>query len=54
MCGGLAGLSLAFWGAGPLSTLIRVELPAWVKVGVDFRVLAFTFIVSAIAGTLTF
>jgi predicted permease len=52
MCGGLAGLLLAFWSVGLLSALIRIEMPAWVKVGIDLRVLAFTFIVSTLAGAL--
>jgi putative ABC transport system permease protein len=50
MCGGLCGLLFGFWGVGLLSALIRIELPAWVKVGIDFKVLAFTIVVSTIAG----
>jgi predicted permease len=52
MCGGLGGLLLAFWGVGLLSALIRIELPAWVKVGIDLKVLAFAFIISTLAGVL--
>ncbi len=52
MCGGFAGLLLAFWSVGSLSALMRIELPAWIKVGIDLRVLAFTFIISTLAGAL--
>jgi predicted permease len=52
ICGGLAGLLLAFWGVELLSALTRIELPEWIDIGIDFRVLGFTFIVSTLAGAL--
>jgi putative ABC transport system permease protein len=52
MCGGLAGLLLAYWGVGLVSALIRIEMPTWVKVDIDLRVLAFAFIVSTLAGAM--
>jgi len=51
-CGGLSGLLLAFWGVELLSALMRIELPEWIDIGIDFRVLGFTFAVSTLAGGL--
>lgn len=52
LMGGALGLVLARWGASALIAAIPVDLPAWIQVGVDSRVLWFTLIVSVVTGLL--
>jgi putative ABC transport system permease protein len=52
MMGGLLGFGLAAVCVRLMSNLLRFDLPAWMKVGVDSRALLFTFVVSAVAGAL--
>ncbi|MDX2033771.1 MAG: ABC transporter permease [Blastocatellia bacterium] len=53
LLGGAAGLGLAVASVRLLSVLLRLELPAWMRIGIDARVLAFTFVVALVAGVLT-
>jgi putative ABC transport system permease protein len=48
--GGLLGLAFAAGWVRLLKTLIRAELPAWITINIDWRVLAFTFAVSILTG----
>jgi putative ABC transport system permease protein len=48
--GGLLGLAFAWLWMRLLASLIRVQLPSWVKVGIDWRVLTFTLIASVLTG----
>jgi len=50
LLGGLIGLASAWLCVPLLSSLIRVQLPAWIKVGIDWRVLIFTLTLSLLAG----
>jgi putative ABC transport system permease protein len=50
--GGLAGLIAAFWGIDLLVALSPMPLPTFVRIGVDLRVLAFTFAVCVSSGLL--
>ena len=52
LAGGIAGLLVAVWGAGFLSRLAADQIPRLTMTGVDFRVLAFTLIVSLVTGLL--
>jgi predicted permease len=44
------GLALAYWWMKLLRTLIGARLPEWMSVDIDGRVLAFTIVVSIVAG----
>jgi putative ABC transport system permease protein len=48
--GGLLGLAFAVGGARLLKGLIRAELPTWVTIELDWRVLMFTLAVSLLTG----
>lgn len=50
--GGLLGLVFAWWWVGLLRGLIRAELPVWLTINIDWRVLVFTLAVSLITGLL--
>ena len=50
--GGGIGLILAGWGTQAALRLLPTALPRAEEIGIDFRVLAFTIIVSLLAGTL--
>ena len=50
--GGGIGLLLAAWGTHTALKLLPTALPRAEEIGIDFRVLAFTMIVSLLAGTL--
>jgi putative ABC transport system permease protein len=52
LMGGLLGFGLAAVCVRLMSNLLRFDLPAWMKVGVDRRALLFTFVVSVVAGAL--
>jgi putative ABC transport system permease protein len=48
--GGLVGLAFAWGWVRLLRPLVRAELPAWVAINIDWRVLAFTLVVSILTG----
>ncbi len=48
--GGALGLALAAWGTGVLVSLVPSNLPQLHQAGIDWRVLAFAFAVSAVTG----
>jgi len=48
--GGAAGLGFAWWWTGVIRQWMRVELPAWMKIELDGRVLLFTLFATLIAG----
>ncbi|MCI0389836.1 MAG: ABC transporter permease [Acidobacteria bacterium] len=48
--GGLLGLAFAAVWLRLLKVLIRAELPAWIAINIDWRVLAFTLAVSILTG----
>jgi predicted permease len=48
--GGLVGLSFALGWVRLLRSLVRAELPAWIAIDIEWRVLAFTFAVSILTG----
>jgi putative ABC transport system permease protein len=52
MCGGVLGLILSIWGVDLLLSIVPVELPSFVRIGLDVRVLLFTFATSIFAGLL--
>ena len=52
LAGGVAGLAMAYWLVKMLVTIIGVELPPWMRISIDGRVLAFTFAVSILTGLL--
>lgn len=52
LLGGAAGVALAYWWMSLLKTLLRLNLPAWMDVQLDTRVLLFALLVSLIAGAL--
>jgi putative ABC transport system permease protein len=52
LIGGLAGLALAWWGTGILSTLGPKELPRAAEIRVDLPVLLFTLATSILTGLL--
>lgn len=47
---GAAGLGLAWWWTGIIRQWMRVELPAWMKIELDGRVLLFTLFATLITG----
>lgn len=52
LLGGLLGLLLAHWGSIALVSAIPVDLPAWIQIDVDSRVLLFTLALSVATGLL--
>lgn len=50
---GVLGLGLAFVGIRLLTTLLRLDLPAWMQIGLDARVLGFTFLLVVLTAVLT-
>jgi putative ABC transport system permease protein len=48
--GGLLGLAFAFGWVRLLKSLIRAELPTWIAIDIDWRVLVFTLAVSLLTG----
>jgi len=50
--GGLAGLLLAFWGAGFLRSVIPHTIPRANEIGIDASVLAFTILLTVASGLL--
>lgn len=48
--GGLLGLAFAVGWVRLLKTLIRAELPTWIAIDIDWRVLVFTLAVSLLTG----
>lgn len=48
--GGATGLGLAWWWTGVIRQWLRVELPAWMRIELDGRVLLFTLLASLAAG----
>jgi predicted permease len=46
--GGAAGIVISYWGIGLLKLMTPSELPGATSIGVDGRVLLFTFVISAI------
>ncbi|HKQ04030.1 MAG TPA: ABC transporter permease [Blastocatellia bacterium] len=48
--GGALGLLLAVWGLDLLLAAIPIKLPFWMKFGLDWRVLGFTFGVALLTG----
>jgi putative ABC transport system permease protein len=52
VCGGAVGLLLAIAGTSLLKTMLPANTPYLQEIGVDGRVLLFTFLVSAISGVL--
>jgi putative ABC transport system permease protein len=50
--GGVVGLAFAWLWVRGLKALIRAELPSWVAIDLDWRVLAFTLGVSLVTGVL--
>lgn len=51
--GGALGLALAFVCVRLLATMLRLDLPAWMHVTLDARVLLFTFFIAVVAAVLT-
>lgn len=52
VCGGAVGLLLAIAGTSLLKTMLPADTPYLQEIGVDGRVLLFTFLVSAVSGIL--
>src|ERR1700730_2629964 len=52
VCGGIAGLLFAIWGLDGLKALLTATIPRIDEISPDFRVLAFTALVSLIVGAL--
>jgi predicted permease len=52
LVGGGFGILLALWAIAALAALIPVELPFWINLNIDWRVIAFTFAVSLVTGLL--
>jgi putative ABC transport system permease protein len=52
LLGGGAGVLLSSWGTDALAALAESQLPGMPKIAIDARVLAFTFILSAVCGVL--
>jgi putative ABC transport system permease protein len=48
--GGLAGLAFAWGWIRLLRSLVRAELPAWIAINIDWRVLSFTLSISILTG----
>lgn len=51
--GGALGLALAFVCVRLLATMLRLDLPTWMHVTLDARVLLFTFFIAVVAAVLT-
>ena len=51
--GGFLGLASAWLWIQLLSSLIRVQLPTWIKVGVDWQVLLFTMSISVLTALIS-
>ncbi|HXG64362.1 MAG TPA: ABC transporter permease, partial [Blastocatellia bacterium] len=49
---GAAGLALAFWWVELLAAMIRIELPPWMTIRMDLRVLIFVLLISMLTGVL--
>ena len=52
LAGGAAGLLLARWGLEALTAYVQLDLPAWMRFGLDGRALAVTFLLSLATGVL--
>jgi predicted permease len=52
LAGGVLGLAIAAWGTGAMLKLLPAALPRMDEIGIDGRVLAFTFGASLLAGIL--
>jgi len=50
--GGVVGTALAFWWVSLLRKMIRVDLPAWVRIAIEGRVLVFAALVAIVSGVL--
>lgn len=50
LLGGIAGLGFAHWWIGLIRQWLRVELPLWMTVELDSRVLMFTLLMAVVAG----
>jgi putative ABC transport system permease protein len=52
MMGGAMGLALAYWGVDVLLSVVPMELPSFVHVTIDQRVMLFTLAMSVVSGVL--
>lgn len=52
LTGGVIGLALAYWWVDLLATMVCTDLPTWINIEIDGSVLAFTFLVSVMAGVI--
>lgn len=52
LLGGGLGLLLALWSIGAVAAVVPVELPFWIKLNIDWRVLAFTLAILVVTGLL--
>lgn len=50
LAGGVVGLALSLWGVRLVIRLIDTELPFWLVLGTDWRLVTFTFFLSLAAG----
>jgi len=50
LAGGVVGLALSLWGVRLVTRLIDAELPFWLVLGTDWRLILFTFLLSLAAG----
>jgi len=50
LAGGAVGLVLSLWGVRLVTRLIDTELPFWLVLGTDWRLVLFTFLLSLAAG----
>jgi putative ABC transport system permease protein len=50
LAGGLAGLVLSLWGVRLIARLIGTDLPFWLVLGIDWRLVLFTSMLSLVAG----
>jgi putative ABC transport system permease protein len=48
--GGACGMALLFWTLGWIVSLIQPQLPVWMTIRIDARVVAFTVVVVAVTG----
>ena len=48
--GGAVGFLLSLWGVQLLTTVINTELPFWIVLGTDWRLLGYTFLLSLAVG----
>jgi putative ABC transport system permease protein len=53
ICGGICGVALAFWGVQGLARVVPIELPFWLTIRIDFRVLAAALVITIFSGTIT-